>query len=383
MDEGRGAAVPASLAARAAVIGMASVFGLTYSLTASVIALDLAGRGVGEAVIGANAAMHAVGVLIAAPLLPGIVSRYGARPVVLAALLVNAVVLVALPLSPVWAWFPLRVVLGLCAEALFVMSETWTTQFSGDRDRGRAMAAYMTSMSLGFAAGPAIVSVVGAVGAAPWVIGVLCTVATAGLASLPGIPRLAMEDVPSKDPRQYLVLAPLGLASASLNSGIEAAGLSFLPLYAMGLGWGEEEATRLIATLMVGAIFLQLPIGWLADHMDRRRLVVGLATLAGVGALAWPLVLHDRMLAYGVVFVWGGLLVGIYTTFLTILGSRFTGSTLVGVYAAIGMAWGVGALVGPLLVGTAASVTVHALPLVAAAACLVFALVAARRREAA
>jgi MFS family permease len=154
-----------------------------------------------------------------------------------------------------------------------------------------------------------------------------------------------------------------------------------MPLYAQSLGWDESGGTRLIAILMVGAIALQLPIGWLADTVDRRRLVVGLSALAGVGALAWPFVLHTPWLAYAVVFVWGGLLVGIYTTFLTILGSRFEGPTLVGVFATVGLAWGAGALAGPVLVGAAAALTDHALPLCAGAACLAFAIAAALRRE--
>ena len=48
----------------AAVIATASIFGLTYSLTAPLIALQLAQRGYGEFYIRLNAAMHAVGVSV-------------------------------------------------------------------------------------------------------------------------------------------------------------------------------------------------------------------------------------------------------------------------------------------------------------------------------
>ena len=369
---------------RAAVIAMASVFGLTYSLTASVIALDLAARGVSDTVIGANAAMHALGILLLAPFLAALAARFGGRRLVLAALALNAAILVALPLSPaIWTWFPLRIGLGIAAEILFVMSETWTTQFSSPADRGRSMAVYMTAMSLGLAAGPIITSLIGSAGPLPWAIGVATVAATAALACVPGLPPLATGDAPPRSPARILRIAPLGMASATLNAGLEAAGLSFLPLYAMHAGWTETGATRLIATLMVGAIALQLPIGWLADRMDRRRLAIGLATAAGLGALAWPAILGIPWLAYTVLFVWGGLLVGIYTTFLAILGDRFQGSELVGVYTVMGLAWGVGALVGPLLVGAAAALTPHALPFAAGAACLAFAALAARQRTAA
>ena len=372
------------LPARTAVIAMAGIFGLTYSLTASVVALSLAASGASELSIGLNAAMHAVGVLLLAPLMPALVTRFNGRPIVLAGLGLTAVVLVLLPLAPaIWMWFPLRLCLGIGAEALFVLSETWTTQLSTEADRGRSMAIYMTVMSLGFAGGPVIVSTVGSAGWAAYAIGVACTLVTMALAALPGIPPIAISTPPSKDPRRYMRMAPLGLGSATLNAAIEAAGLSFLPLYAVGFGWREDSATRLIATLMVGAICLQLPIGWLADRMDRRRLATWLATLSGLGALIWPLVLHQPAIAYPLLFAWGGLFVGIYTTMLTLLGDRFRGTELVGVYATMGLAWGGGAVIGPLLVGLAAVMTIHGLPLVTALACFLFAFFATRLRSAA
>lgn len=371
------------LAARAAVTGMAGIFGLTYSLTASVIALVLTAKGQSAFAVGLNAAMHAVGVLIAAPILPRLSARFGGRRVVLVALGTTTIVLAILMAgAPVPLYFPLRVLLGMGAEALFVLSETWTTELSTERDRGRAMAVYMTVMSLGFAAGPAIVSFVGSDGVLAYGIGVACTLLTMAVACVPGLPRLQAEGEVSENPLRSLRLAPLGVGSAALNAAIEAAGLSFLPLYAMAHGWHEEGAAQLIATLMIGAIALQLPIGWLADRMRRRSLVVWLALLAGGSALLWPAVLPYPAIAYPMLFVWGGLFVGIYTTLLAILGDRFGGAELVGVYAVMGLAWGVGALLGPLLVGAAAALTPHALPLVAGAACLLFACFAARLRDA-
>ena len=54
----------------AAVIAAATVFGLTYGLSAPLVAVDLAERGLPEWLIGLNAAMHAVGVFAQAQLRP-------------------------------------------------------------------------------------------------------------------------------------------------------------------------------------------------------------------------------------------------------------------------------------------------------------------------
>ena len=135
----------------------------------------------------------------------------------------------------------------------------------------------------------------------------------------------------------------VAIAAEGLNAGIETAGLSFLPLYAIAQGWTEEGGTRLISCLMFGAILLQLPIGWLGDRMDRLRLAIALGLLAVGGALLWPLILNDPWIAYPVLFVWGGVFVGVYTLMMAVVGSRFAGTELVGIYAVMGLVWGLGA----------------------------------------
>ncbi len=110
------------LFSRAAVVATAAVFGLTYGLTAPLIALNLAEQGYGETLIGANAAMYAVGALVAAPLLPPLVAHFGARAMVLGALLLAAATIASFPTVPsVWLWFPLRLAVGCAAEGPWCM----------------------------------------------------------------------------------------------------------------------------------------------------------------------------------------------------------------------------------------------------------------------
>jgi MFS family permease len=357
-----------------AISATVCIFGLTYSLTASLIALVLAARGASDTLIGMNACMHAVGVLLVAPFLPSLAGRFGGRTVILGALLLTAAVLLLFPLCPwIGPWFAFRLLLGLAAECLFVMSETWTNQLSDEATRGRSMAIFTAAMSFGFAGGPLILSWVGTAGVLPYLVGSGCALLAMAIVAMPGIPPLIVDQPHSSDPRRYFRLAPLALSSTALNAAIETAGLSFLPLYAMNVGWGEEDATRLVATLMIGAILLQLPIGWLADKVERRTLMIAFAMIAGASALIWPFVMEPRWLAYCVLFVWGGLFVGIYTIMLAVVGSRFRGSDLVGIYAAMGVTWGIGALIGPALVGVSMTFTSQGLPLVAAIACLAYA----------
>jgi MFS family permease len=379
------AAAPAAggpLLSLAAVIATAAIFGLTYSLSAALIALDLAARGVTESLIGLNAAMHALGVLAIAPVLPRIVWRLGARRLVLGALVLAGLVLALFPAMPaIWLWFPLRIVLGAASEALFTLSETWVNQLSEERTRARSMATYVAALSVGFALGPLILSHVGTAGASAYLIGAGLALAAALLVASP---RVVAPTFPAAQPGnllRFLRLAPIAIAAEGLNAGIETAGLSFLPLYAIAQGWTEEGGTRLISCLMFGAILLQLPIGWLGDRMDRLRLAIGLGFVAVGGALLWPLVMNHAWIAYPVLFLWGGVFVGIYTLMMAVVGSRFGGTELVGIYAVMGLVWGLGALLGPALAGVAMELSAHGLPIFAALACLAFTIYAATGRS--
>ena len=341
------------LLSSAAVIAAATIFGLTYSLTAPLIAVDLASRGYSETFIGINAALHACGVLLVAPFLPRLAVRFGARRLTVFALLQSVVVLVLFPLAPsvIW-WLPLRLALGIAAEILFVMSETWTNELSNDRSRGRMMAVYTAAISLGMVAGPTVLSAVG-IGHQAYFVGAAVAFAAIPCVALPWVTAPPPLDAAARRPWAYARLAPIAMATTILNAGVETAGLSFIALYAAGQGWSEEQALHLISTLMLGAIVLQLPIGWIADKVDSRRLALVLACLSAVSALFWPFVLDSSWLAFTVVFIWGGLFVGIYTVMLAMVGRRFSGSDLVGIYGIMGFAWGGGALIGPALAGVA------------------------------
>jgi len=366
----------------AAVIAAATTFGLTYSLTAPLIAMSLMARGHSSLFIGMNAAMHAVGVLLAAPLLPGMAAQLGARRLTVMALAVSAVLLVLFRLWPlVWLWFPLRIALGAAAEVLFVMSETWTNVLSDERSRGRTMAIYTAALSFGMVLGPILLSELGVSNKA-FTVGAAISAGAILFVISPWV-RAPARSVPEPaQPLKYLRLAPVAIATTVLNAGVETAGLSFIALYATGMGWSEQRAMQLISTLMLGAIVLQLPIGWLADKVDKRRLALTLAWISALTALLWPFALQETRLAFVIVFVWGGLFVGIYTVMLAMVGSRFQGNDLVGVYSVMGLAWGAGALLGPGMAGVAMQGSAKfGLPGVIALSCALFGLFMMRSRS--
>lgn len=366
----------------AIVILTAAIFGLTYGLSAPLIALELAEAGYTETLIGANGAMYAIGVLLAAPYLPRLSQRLGFSRLAKGALVASGGLFALFPLAPfLWIWFPLRAALGAASETIFVVSETWINQIADDRNRGQLIAIYVTALSCGTALGPAILALVGREESLAFMIGAAIALAACVILIL-GRPRATKpvgEEV--SNPYRFLKLVPVAVASSILNAALEAAGLSLLPLYAVNLGWEEHSAMLLLTVLLIGSILLQLPIGWLGDRIDRRKLIIALGAISAAGALMWPFAFSHPWLAYPLLFLWGGAFVGIYTTTVVMLGDDYKGTELLSIYALLSMAWGIGALVGPLIGGLAMEGTPHGLPVFAAIACGGFVLFAWRQQN--
>ncbi|MEZ0472776.1 MFS transporter [Luteimonas salinilitoris] len=353
-----------------------SVFGLTYGLSAPLISLALHKQGVGESLIGANAGMYALGVLLVAVSLRRGLAAFGAWPVLGAALL-----LVALTIPTFWlvwwipAWFVLRFLLGAASEAVMVVTEAWVSEVSEASARATNMAIYTAALSVGFALGPAILAVFGSDGAAAYLAG--CGLALAAFCVLWGSGARPPAFAAGESGPGFLATAasmPLALGATALNAALETSGLSLLPIYAVQQGWPEHGAMLLITVLMVGAILLQLPIGWLGDRVPRPTLMLALALVSIAGALIWPQAMSHRPAAFALLFLWGGAFVGIYTLMVTEVGARFRGGDLIAAYGVMSLAWGAGALAGPVLAGLALEFTQHGLPYFAAAACIAFAL---------
>jgi MFS family permease len=364
-----------------AVIFSVTVFSLTYGLSSPLLAFKLTHAGMTESLVGINAAMHAVGVFVIAPFLPALFRRYLPLYLMLTSLGAIALIFLLFGVVDLPFWFLLRMGLGMFSEIIMVQTETWLNGNTVEQARGKVLALYTAGMSLGFATGPLILACTGSDGNLAFYTAALLAAIAIGLIVICGMPRV---DAPEETPERFLrslKLAALPIMATVLNAAVEMLGMNFLSLYAIKLGWSESASALLISVLMFGAIVLQLPIGWLADRVNRLTLMRILAFIAAAMAFIWPTILAIHWLSYLMLFIWGGIFVGIYTVAITWVGERFKGSQLAGIYAAMSVAWGAGALVGPLLGGFAMQSSLHGLPWLTGALCLVFGMICLRPKN--
>ena len=168
----------------AAAISAITVVGVGISLSIPLLALELEVRGISSTWIGVNTAVAGVATILTAPFVPMLVRRLGLRALLVAAIALAAATLVGFKAVPSFAfWFPLRFAFGASLCILFAASEFWINALAPPHRRGLIMGIYATALSVGAAMGPAILSLLGASGWAPYLAG-------AGVLSLGAIPIL-------------------------------------------------------------------------------------------------------------------------------------------------------------------------------------------------
>jgi MFS family permease len=364
-----------------AVLASLTAAGLTFGTSFPLFSVLLDRAGESSSIIGLHAAMPILGTIVTAPFIPFLIRRLGVQTTMFGSLAMIVVCYLLFPILPsLSVWFVLRFMVGVGMAVHWIVSETWLNAAATSSRRGLYAGLYATLMSIGFAVGPALLTVIDLDTALPFVI-------IAGSVVMVAIPLYwARNSMPAIEPAQSdshlwpLAAAPTIFLASLVAGVVDAAVLSLLAVYGIRTGFNEADALILLTVLGVGTVTLQLPLGWLADRVGRRRLLMLSGVAGAAGAMALPLALGLPSLLWVILFLWGGFVVGLYTIALAELGERFQGPALAGANGLFVMAYSAGSLGGPPALGVAMDVLgPNGLPLGLAAACLLFLLVAAVR----
>lgn len=346
-------AAPGAAAALACAIATVSIVGVGLSLTIALIAVRLGEQGYSARAIGFNTASAGVATLVGAAFVPGWARRVGVKELLFLALLVSGLSLVAMALTNgFWTWLGIRAIFGLALTALFVVSEYWINAIAPPERRGFVIGLYASSVALGFAAGPSLLALVGTATATPFIAAIALFAVAAlpivlGSGSAPNI-----KSAPSVPVLAFLLGAPVATLAGLLHGAIETASMGLLPVYALRAGLTAKTGAIFVTLFAFGNVLAQLPVGFISDHMDRRKLLVLIALFSLCGSLALSLIGPSRLLLFGALLIaWGGVVGSLYAVALAHLGSQYRGAELANANAAFVMLYALGMLAGPPIVG--------------------------------
>lgn len=371
-------------AAMAGIIATVTVFAVAQGLTYPLLSFILERQGTTSGLIGLSAAMTPLGFIVSSPVIPGLTRRVGAARLAILCSMLAAATLVAIALiQDIWAWLPLRFLLGFFANPLYVISETWLLAITPASRRGRIMGLYSAIVSGGFAIGPLSLGLVGTEGWPPFMVGVVAFL-VCGLIVLAVVPRMPRmpHDGEATSIGGFFALAPLLLFAVFTAAAFEQTLISLFAVYGAALGSAEGRIASLITCFIAGNALLQILLGRMAEQLGSTRTMLFCALACLAGCLLLPQA-FGSWLIWPLVFVWGGVSFGIYTMALIQLSERFTGQTLIAGNAGFALAWGIGGIVGSPATGFTMQLIGHqGLPLLLGllSCVLVMFLMAARRR---
>src|SRR6266851_3414119 len=307
------------------VFAACAAIGLQAGVAMPLVPLALERQGADKLTIGIVAASWGLGMLATASHIPRLAARFGTVPFILASVVAGSALTVGYTLtaSPV-AWFVLTLLHGAVGGVPWVVSEIWMNVVVEESRRGRVMGIYATMVALGMALGPFVLQVVGVYGPVPFLT-------CAALA----------------------LLVALAMLAAFVCGLGEQVAFSFLPVYAVGAGVSAELGALWLSAFVIGNVILQWPIGWMADHLDRRVVLAGCTLASAVLVILLPTVSAQSPAIIGIIMLWGGISFAIYPVGLALLGQHFNGGDIARANTAFSMLYIVGGLVGRPLAGAA------------------------------
>ena len=333
-----------------AAIAAISIVGVGLSMTIPLIAVRMEAAGYSASANGWG--VSGVATIRVAPAIPTLVRTLGVRRLMLGALALGVASLAGLAFvdNILW-WYPIRFGLGASLTLFFVVSEYAVNALAPPEKRGMWIGIYSTSLYLGFALGPAIIGIVGTDGR----IGFYAAMALFLLGGAPIIAAGAQiptfEEKAKQSPFAMISRAPLVMLASLLFGALETGAMGLLPVHALRNGYDAATGALFVSFVAFGNVAFQLPLGLLSDRVDRLKLILAIAVFGLIGALLATALTKHYAIFCALLFVWGGIVGGLYMVGLAMLGARYTGADLASANSAFVMLYASGMMVGPPVLG--------------------------------
>ncbi|MBW6419480.1 MFS transporter [Celeribacter sp. PS-C1] len=268
----------------------------------------------------------------------------------LASFISGALILFPVVANP-WVWTALRVVLGFCFSGVYVTAESWLNNSTTNEQRGKVLSAYMLVQTVGIIA-------------AQWILakgdpsGFVLFIIPSVLVSISFAPiLLSISPTPAFETSKPLTLvelfriSPLGCIGMFLMGGVFASQMAMAAVYGGQAGFTLGQISAFVAAIYMGALFFQLPIGWISDRSDRRKVIFG---AAGVGAFACVLgaiFAQSYVFVLAAGFIAGGMASPLYSLLIAHTNDYLEPEDMAASSGGLIFINGVGAVGGPLIAG--------------------------------
>jgi len=317
------------------------------------LGLRLTASSVSEVWVGAIIAAYYIGLVFGARVGHKLIIRVGhIRAYAATAALVTVTVLIQALIDILVLWMALRFVAGIAMVTQFIVLESWLNEQTENRLRGRVFAFYMVFSSMGTVLGQLSVSLFPRLDASPLMFVALCSAACLIPVAVTRRVHHAVQVPVPLHYRYYIARVPITLTVMFMAGMMSGAFYGLAPVYGVAQGMNTGQVAVFVAAAVASGLVFQWPIGWLADRISRVGLIRFNAMLLAIFTLPlwgwWPLP-YPVLVVFSCMF--GIILFTLYPVAAAFANDNVEPERRVGLSAIMYMVYGLGAGVGPLLVG--------------------------------
>jgi MFS family permease len=247
-------------------------------------------------------------------------------------------------------WTIGRVLIGFCFSGVYVTAESWLNNAANNENRGKALSLYMIVQMIGIVAAQGLLLVGDPSGFILFIIpSVLVSISFAPIL-LSVSPTPAFERTAPMSLRQLFGVSPLSCVGVFLLGGAFSAQFGMAAVYGAEAGLSLTQISLFIATFYVGATLAQYPLGWMSDRMDRRRLIMIVSAIGGVGAVIGVGV-NTQVGLLVAAFLVGGMSNPLYSLLISYANDFLELEDMAAASGGLIFLNGLGAISGPLVTG--------------------------------
>jgi len=325
---------------------------LGYFFTVIVITQKL--NGYSESTIGIVAASFSLGLVSAGFFVSKILSKFGLYRILLLSVSIQTVSLLAMfiyfnPINLALC----HLIMGIVGGMNWMTMDTWVNIVSNDKNRGKAIGLYNSSISIGFAVGPLIVALFGSQGLIPIILCLLLMIIR-----IPALYIIKNHINNVKIPEQVkkinfsLVKVAPFIFIAIFIGGINDSSFGVLfPAYMINELFTDRSIGFYFFVGAFGGVLSQPFVGAFADKVNKRKFLFSLL----ICHIIWPLLLFNfisfPLIIISSVIVWGFASISIYTVALAYLGERVSIKEISIATSVFIIIYEGGEFFGPIIVG--------------------------------
>ncbi len=323
---------------------------------------------------------HFMGYIFGAIVVPKWILQVGHVRAFAALASVSSLVFIIYPSFPnLPVWFILEFSFGFCLSGFLFVAARRLNKIASVKTSGRIIFIYLIMQTLGLILGQVVLNFASAEGFELFIIGSV-------ILSLSLIPMILTNTITGlntdkdRETMKLIEITPMGAVAAFVHGktfdvtktmemkdlikdaplgtvGMFLQGGLIIVMYTMAAIFGLQKGLSIvnlsifISAVYIGGAITQHPMGWLADRMDRRWLIVIIASLGAVVCVYGTFIGNDIILLASVGIMFAGAINPIYSLYMADTNDILGGDTMEAASGLLSLINAIGGMIGTILVG--------------------------------